>query len=151
MVVADPRGRLEMTPSHGSWTYQVLYTFTDGQDGAYPSSLLIFDSAGNLYGTTTSADCRMPGLWLRHGLQVDLFGFRLAEHTLYSFLDGTDGSAPSAGVLMDSAGNLYGATPAATLLAERCSNLLPRVETGRSIWLTTLAATDLDLPKSCSG
>lgn len=38
--------------SDGSWTETVLYSFT-GPDGPSPSSSLVFDSAGNLYGTTT--------------------------------------------------------------------------------------------------
>jgi len=116
----------EMTPSHGSWTYQVLYTFTDGQDGAYPSSLLIFDSAGNLYGTTTSGGlpgCQGFGCGTVYKLTSSGSGW--AEHTLYSFLDGTDGSAPSAGVLMDSAGNLYGATPGSNVTGGTVFELTP--------------------------
>src|ERR1700685_3699214 len=41
----------------GAWaaaTEQVLYSFTDGSDGGYPMAGLIFDAAGNLYGTTSS-------------------------------------------------------------------------------------------------
>ena len=34
-------------------TDQVLYTFTGGNDGRYPQGSVIFDSAGNVYGTTT--------------------------------------------------------------------------------------------------
>jgi uncharacterized repeat protein (TIGR03803 family) len=96
----------EMTPSHGSWTYQVLYTFTDGQDGAYPSSLLTFDASGNMYGTTTSGGlpgCQGFGCGTVYKLTPSGSGW--AERTLYSFLDGTDGSDPSAGVLMDSSGS----------------------------------------------
>ena len=33
------------------------------------------------------------------------------EHTLYTFQDGADGALPSGGLVADSAGNLYGATP----------------------------------------
>jgi uncharacterized repeat protein (TIGR03803 family) len=45
----------EMTPTRdGTWKEKVLHTFTDGHDGADPSSGLMFDSASNLYGTTFS-------------------------------------------------------------------------------------------------
>ena len=40
----------------GAWAqgqFKALYRFTDG-NGGYPSASLIFDSAGNLYGTTTA-------------------------------------------------------------------------------------------------
>jgi uncharacterized repeat protein (TIGR03803 family) len=43
----------ELTPSDGAWTEKVLHNFTDStRDGASPNGGLIFDAAGNLYGTT---------------------------------------------------------------------------------------------------
>src|SRR5580698_8457135 len=36
----------------GTWRETILYAFTGGSDGAYPAGGLIFDSDGNLYGTT---------------------------------------------------------------------------------------------------
>jgi uncharacterized repeat protein (TIGR03803 family) len=82
----------------------VLHSFTGGADGADPSSGLILDSAGNLYGTTASG-----GIGLGAGVVYEL------ETTgqltvLYSFRGGADGSGPSAGVIRDAAGNLYGTT-----------------------------------------
>ena len=44
----------KLTRSGNSWTQSVLYTFTNGTDGAHPYGGLVFDSAGNLYGTTTN-------------------------------------------------------------------------------------------------
>jgi hypothetical protein len=44
----------ELSPVSGSWVETVLYNFTGGSDGAAPSGNLVFDSAGNLYGTTGS-------------------------------------------------------------------------------------------------
>src|SRR5258708_8182362 len=38
--------------SDGSWTQSVLYTFAGGSDGSEPVAGLVFDAAGNLYGTT---------------------------------------------------------------------------------------------------
>lgn len=42
----------QMTPSNGGWSYNNLYSFTGGSDGAYPFSTVIMDASGNLFGTT---------------------------------------------------------------------------------------------------
>ncbi len=42
-----------LTPSNGGWTYTDLYDFTGGTDGSGPSSNLVFDADGNLYGVTS--------------------------------------------------------------------------------------------------
>lgn len=42
----------KLTPSGDSWTFTDLYDFTGGNDGGFPVSNVIFDSVGNLYGTT---------------------------------------------------------------------------------------------------
>jgi hypothetical protein len=103
----------EMTPSGGRWDYQVLYTFTGGQDGGNPASLLLFDSAGNIYGTAPvggSPGCGGFGCGTVYELSPSPSGW--TERTLYSFHGGTDGSNPMAGLIADEAGNLYGVTPA---------------------------------------
>jgi uncharacterized repeat protein (TIGR03803 family) len=43
----------KLTPSNGSWIYTSLYDFTGGSDGAGPSSRILFDAQGNLYGSTS--------------------------------------------------------------------------------------------------
>lgn len=83
--------------------YKVLYTFACGSDGCAPEAPLIFDGAGNLYGTTVGGGAHGYGTVFRlapHG----------AESVLYSFKAGADGASPYAGVVMDEAGNLYGTT-----------------------------------------
>jgi uncharacterized repeat protein (TIGR03803 family) len=42
----------KLTPSDGGWSYSSLHDFTGGSDGGYPYCNLVFDAAGNLYGTT---------------------------------------------------------------------------------------------------
>lgn len=81
----------------------VLHAFTTAGDGAHPYGRVVRDSAGNLYGTT------YQGGAVRHGIvyKIDTTG---QETILYSFTGGDDGANPEAGVILDSAGNLYGTT-----------------------------------------
>jgi uncharacterized repeat protein (TIGR03803 family) len=85
-------------------TETVLYSFTGGADGAYPGAGVIQDSAGNLYGTTYEGGASESGVVFK----LDTTG---TETVLYSFTGGADGGNPEAGVIRDSAGNLYGTTP----------------------------------------
>jgi uncharacterized repeat protein (TIGR03803 family) len=82
---------------------EVLYSFPAGTDGAGPSAGVIGDAAGNLYGTTTYGGSAGAGVVYK----VDQTGH---ETVLYGFTGGADGSEPRAGVIVDSAGNLYGTT-----------------------------------------
>jgi uncharacterized repeat protein (TIGR03803 family) len=82
----------------------VLYAFTGGADGGTPYSGVISDSAGNLYGTTNTGGSAGAGVVYK----VDTAG---RETVLYTFKGGADGKEPVAGVIRDSAGNLYGTTP----------------------------------------
>ena len=82
----------------------VLYSFTDQPDGASPSSGVIIDSKGNLYGTTLYGGTYGYGTVFK----LDTSG---QETVLYSFAGGTaDGGEPYAGLYRDKAGNLYGTT-----------------------------------------
>ena len=80
----------------------VLYTFTNGADGANPMGELVRDSAGNLYGTT-----KLGGLGFGVVFKVAAAG---GETALYSFTGSGDGAGPQAGLVLDSTGNLYGTT-----------------------------------------
>jgi uncharacterized repeat protein (TIGR03803 family) len=84
-------------------TEVVLYNFTGGSDGGTPTSGVIADSAGNLYGTTYSGGA------VGWGVVYKIAARR--PTVLYSFTGGNDGGRPSGGVIRDSAGNLYGTTP----------------------------------------
>lgn len=96
----------ELTPSGSGFTEDVLYTFTGGNDGALPSSGVISDAAGNLYGTAGSGGA------FGFGTVFELTGSgpSRTEQTLYSFQDGSDGGSPSGGLILDALGNLYGTT-----------------------------------------
>jgi len=53
----------ELLPqSNGSWTEAILYTFTGLLDGQNPSSGVIFDTKGNLYGSTSAGGSGYGGI-----------------------------------------------------------------------------------------
>lgn len=97
---------LTFASSARAQTQSLLYSFTAGTDGAIPASGLITDAAGNLYGT---AQFSSGGNGVVYRFSQNSSG-GWTQTILYSF-SGPDGSYPYAGVVMDSAGNLYGTTP----------------------------------------
>lgn len=103
--------------SDGTWTESVLHSFT-GQDGEMPEAGLIFDAAGNLYGTTTyggaSYNCiGYPGCGAIFKMSPNSDG-TWTESVLYSFKGEAglfyDGQSPVGSLIFDPAGNLYGTT-----------------------------------------
>ncbi|MGC2111638.1 MAG: choice-of-anchor tandem repeat GloVer-containing protein [Candidatus Korobacteraceae bacterium] len=52
----------KLTPSDGGWAYTSLHDFTNGDDGAFPYSNLVFDSAGNIYGTASGGGANGHGV-----------------------------------------------------------------------------------------
>jgi len=96
---------------NGSWTETVLYDFCSVEncvDGAGPFGNLIFDGAGNLYGTTVGGGTAEGGTVFE--LTPDGNG-AWTETVLHSFTgEPQDGFAPYAGVIMDTDGNVYGTT-----------------------------------------
>lgn len=107
----------KLTPSQdGAWTETILHQFTGGDDGVNPYSGLVFDSQGNLYGTTFfggGTDCTDADGDTGCGIVFMLSpteGGDWNETVIYRFKGGDDGSGPFAEVIFDSQGNLYGAT-----------------------------------------
>jgi uncharacterized repeat protein (TIGR03803 family) len=106
----------ELIPAAGGgWTEKILYSFNnDGIDGHGPSAGVIFDAAGNLYGTTQfgGSGCNPPSGYC--GTVFELTPTATGEWTekiLHSFqANGTDGTLPQSGLVIDSQGNLYGTT-----------------------------------------
>ena len=86
----------------GSSTITTLAYF-GGADGEGPSGSLIMDSAGNLYGTTQVGSANDDGTVFEVANQSGTI-------TVLASFTGTNGSTPYGGVIMDSAGNLYGTT-----------------------------------------
>lgn len=114
----------ELVPSNGNWTEKVLYSF--GANSVYPASPIgiIFGKDGNLYGTTsaggTGQGCFTGGCGTI---------FELMQHNgqwtgkvLHNFdNNGEDGFDPLAGVIFDSAGNLYSTTASGGADSSDCS------------------------------
>jgi len=98
----------ELTPSNGGWAESLVYSFTGHQDGAGPQGV-IFDSAGNLYGTTEGYD-DAPDDHYGVAFQLVPSGSGWSENVLYTFQNGADGRTPQAPPTLDQQGNLYGST-----------------------------------------
>lgn len=124
-LVQDSAGNLYGTTSAGG-TYDygtvfkltpagdetVLHSFAGPPDGAVPRGELLLDSAGNLYGTTTEGGTGCspnysgpPGCGIV--FKVSAAG---VETVLHRFKNSPDGAFPTAGLIKDAKGNLYGTT-----------------------------------------
>jgi uncharacterized repeat protein (TIGR03803 family) len=97
----------ELSPpvAGGAWTEKVLYSFGTGTDGTNPDAGVTFDSAGNLYGTTSAGGTYGYGTIF----ELAKSGSGWTETILHEFALGTDGGVPYAGLVADSKGNFYGA------------------------------------------
>jgi uncharacterized repeat protein (TIGR03803 family) len=94
--------------TNGKWTETLLHTFNpaNGHDGANPLGSVTFDSAGNLYGTTSSG-----GTGIFYGIVYKLTlgtDSKWTETVLRAFNDDSGGGEPLANVILDAAGNVYG-------------------------------------------
>jgi len=89
------------------WIETILHNF-NGTDGAFPSSELVMDSKGNLYGTTLTGGAFDLGTVYRLTPPSQSSG-AWTESVLFSF-SGPDGSAPFGRLLLDGDGLLYGTT-----------------------------------------
>ena len=129
-VVLDPDGNLYGTTSSGgpnssgiafelmpqtdgTWKENMIHAFANnGTDGYYPIGGLVFDAAGNLFGTTAGGGggrvCGQFGCGLVFKLAPQRAG--VWDESILHVFSGGDGSRPSAGLILDSAGSLYSTT-----------------------------------------
>ena len=96
----------ELSPSNGAWTETVLYSF-HANDGYLPEAGLVRDKSGNLYGTTASGGKYGYGV----AFELSLSNGSWTETVLHDFTGGVDGASPTANLILDKSGNLYGTTP----------------------------------------
>jgi hypothetical protein len=109
----------ELKRSAGQWKESLLYNFCSRNncaDGARPQAPLVFDQAGNLYGTTANGgtSCTLEGgCGVVFKLARTRFGW--TETVLHAFKAESDGAIPTQGLVLDSKGNIYGTTSGGTL------------------------------------
>lgn len=92
------------------WVEDVLYTFSGVSDGNNPTGDLVFDSAGNIYGTTQSGgyECE-DTVYCGTVFELAHNGNNWNESLLFAFTNG-EVAVPLAGAIFDATGNLYGTT-----------------------------------------
>jgi uncharacterized repeat protein (TIGR03803 family) len=92
---------------NGTWTETIISRFAGGADAEEPGVGVVFDTAGNLYGSAGGGcieECN--GTIFKLAPNPD---GTWTQSLLYTFMGGLDGGFPSA-LVVDAAGNLYGAT-----------------------------------------
>src|ERR1039458_659821 len=117
---------ITLVSAPGAWAqskYKTLHKFAGGTDGNAPySDVLVFDSAGSLYGTTEEGGnlntCTGSGCGTVFKLTPNQSG-GWTESVLHRFKGGKDGDSPS-GLTFDAAGSLYGTTGGAN--GEPCND-----------------------------
>jgi uncharacterized repeat protein (TIGR03803 family) len=120
----------ELTPTSDGWKPKTIYSFQGGQDGAYPTGNLAFDTENNVYGVTGGG-----GVACQCGTVYKLTpqSGRYKETVIYRFNDTpshNDGSGPSGGLVMDAAGNFLWHGRRGERLLIRLRNCLQAVSRG---------------------
>lgn len=99
----------KLTNSSGQWSEDQVYSFAGGNDGAYPSAGIAFETDVRAYGTTSNGgggtNCQL-GCGAVFDLIPSSGGW--TETVMYAFQNGSDGSAPWGGVVAGRSGNVYG-------------------------------------------
>jgi uncharacterized repeat protein (TIGR03803 family) len=102
----------ELSPQSGGWQLSILHSFNyDGVDGVWPTAGVVFDAAGNLFGTAQfggTGQCGLLGCGVVFELSPAGDG-SWTERIIHQF-SGPDGFQAHAGVILDAGGNLYGTT-----------------------------------------
>jgi uncharacterized repeat protein (TIGR03803 family) len=90
----------------GEWAEEVIYSFAEGTDGNSPISNLVFDAAGNLYGTTSEGGLGSGTIFKLSPVG----GGKWTETVVHAFEGPPDGAFAYNGMVVDGFGNFYGAT-----------------------------------------
>jgi uncharacterized repeat protein (TIGR03803 family) len=127
----------EMQKKSGGWSEAVIHSFTS-EDGQFPEDGLIFDGAGNLYGTTKF------GGTLGNGAVFKLspaLGGNWQTAVLHSFGAAKDGFYPVAGLAIDTSGHLYGTTTQSSANDDATGAVFELKPTPEGNWLEAILLT----------
>src|SRR5258708_33959697 len=104
----------------GVWKETVLYSFKgyNYKDGSLPVVPLVFDKAGNLYGTTGNGGTADRGTAFQLSPDGNGDVTRTGLHRFY----GAIGTDTQAGLVIEAAGSLYGTTISAVDMSFRLNN-----------------------------
>jgi uncharacterized repeat protein (TIGR03803 family) len=102
----------KLTPNGSSYSESILYRFTGGADGGFPSGGLIADASGDLYGLAGSGGDPSCQLGCGVAYKLTRTGASYSESVLHAFGGGVaDGAAPIFTTMTaDNAGDLFGTT-----------------------------------------
>ncbi|MBV9758747.1 MAG: hypothetical protein JO047_17015, partial [Alphaproteobacteria bacterium] len=123
----------ELVKNGSSYMPRTLVNF-DGANGSTPDAPLVTDASGDIFGTTNAGG---SGNGTVFELVKNGAGYTL--RTLVKF-DGTNGVPPNSGLMVDSAGNLFGETAGGG--ANNQGTIFELIKNGGSYRLTTLASFD---------
>jgi uncharacterized repeat protein (TIGR03803 family) len=116
----------ELSPSSsGGWREAVLHSFPEGSsDGSGAAGGLVFDSAGNLYGTLVNGGNQCTNNPAFCGMVYELSpgASGWTETIIYYFADLSDGMTPFGALTIDNHGNLFGTTQWGGNLEGNCNN-----------------------------
>jgi uncharacterized repeat protein (TIGR03803 family) len=138
----------ELSPvAVGTWTQTTLHLFTGfgHSDGAYPAASLIFDSAGNLYGTTVGGGTTNCNCGTAFELSPTSRG-PWKETLLHSFSNTNDAYYPEGGLSFDAIGDLYGAANSETGVNAVCGAVFELTPNSGGSWTESVPYTFTGFP-----
>jgi uncharacterized repeat protein (TIGR03803 family) len=126
------------------WVETVMYNFTGGKDGFGPGGAVVFDKAGNLYGTTPDGGnlrkCNGGGCGVVYQISP-VRGGGWKQTVLHTFSGGADGAVGSLGpLLVDGAGNVFGTAEVGGDASCNCGVVFKLTPAGGKWKFTTLDA-----------
>ncbi len=123
-------------PGATAWTQSVLYNFTGNADGGFPEAPLLVDATGALYGTANFGGAWGNGTAFK--LTPPAAGQTAWTNTVLTSFDGPHGVWPSAVMVADASGALYGTTTLGGYHGEGAIFKLTPPAAGQTAWTETV-------------